>query len=240
MNIKRYFNSLLLTSIFYSFLLFTLLYSFEDTYTTPPKTQNSTQNVKFTLINLPKQIEQPKVEKKEIKPQPKKIEKKIVKKINPKKIAPKKIVKKIEPLIKPKPQKIVKKQIEKPIKKITNQIVANQIKKNKSIVKKQTVQTDTKQLQMKQNKYYAHIKKTIDKNKFYPKIAVRRGIQGDVKIKCVLSKKGDLISFKIVDGRKIFFKSISEAINNTFPLAPPEDVFTANFDIDLTLQYKLY
>jgi protein TonB len=222
--------------------LFTLLYSFEDTYTTPPKTQNSTQNVKFTLINLPKQVEKPKVEKKvhvkkELKPQPKKIVKKIEKKVI-KKINPKKIVKKIEPLVKPK--KIVKKQIEKPIKKITEQIVANQIKKNKSIVKKQTVQTDTKQLQVKQNKYYAQIKQTIDKNKSYPKVAVRRGIQGDVLIQFTISRTGELLSFKILDGKKIFFKSIHEAVKNSFPLCPPKDLFTSNLDLKLTLQYKLY
>jgi protein TonB len=199
--------------------------------------------VKFTLINLPKQIEQPKIEKKEIvKKEPIHQPKKVVKKINPKKIAPKKIVKKIEAPIKPTPkiEKIVKKTVEKPIKKTNNQIVANQVKKNKSIIKEKTIQTDTKQLKIKQNQYYTQIKKTIDKNKSYPKVAVRRGIQGDVQIQFTISKTGELLSFKILDGKKVFFKSIQEAVKNSFPLTPPKDIFTSNLDLKLTLQYKLY
>ena len=239
MNIKRYFNSLLLASIFYSFLIITLLYSFDETTIAPSKNQHSIQNVKFTIINLPKQI-QKKVVKKE--PQPKKIEQKVVKKINPKKILPKEIVKKIEPKKKPitKTKKIVKKLVEQKIQKPTKQMVTNQIKQQKSPPKKETIQTDTKQLVINQNKYYTKIKQTIDKNKSYPKIAVRRGIQGEVKIQFTISKNGELLSFKILDGKKIFFKSISEAIQSSFPITPPNDIFTSSLDLKLTLHYKLY
>lgn len=249
LNIKRYFNSLLLASVFYSFLIITLLYSFDETTIAPSQNQHSKQDVKFTLISLPKQIEKPPVEKKEIvkkeaKPQPqkKKIEKKVVKKINPKKISPKKIVKKVEQKKKTitKTKEIVKKIVEKKIQKPIQQIVANQIKQQKTPIKKETVQTDTKQLVIKQNKYYTKIKQTIDKNKSYPKVAVRRGIQGEVKIQFTISKSGELLSYKILDGKKIFLKSISEAIKNSFPLTPPNDIFTSNLDLKLTLQYKLY
>jgi protein TonB len=236
LNIKRYFNSFFVASIFYSFLIITLLYSVEEVSIAPSKTQHSIQNVKFTLINLPKEIEKPKVEKQEIvkkEPQPKKIEPKIVKKINHEKISPKKIVKKIEP-------KIEKKEIVKKTEEIKKQIVANQIKKSDSIEKKETVKTDLKQLKMKQHKYYSQIKQTIDKNKSYPQVAVRRGIQGEVKIQFTISKDGELLSYKILDGQKIFFKSISEAIQNSFPLTPPNDIFTSNLDLKLTLHYKLY
>ena len=93
---------------------------------------------------------------------------------------------------------------------------------------------------MKQHKYYSQIKQTIDKNKSYPQVAVRRGIQGEVKIQFTISKDGELLSYKILDGQKIFFKSISEAIQNSFPLTPPNDIFTSNLDLKLTLHYKLY
>ena len=195
MNIKRYFNSFFVASIFYSFLIITLLYSFEEVSIAPSDTKHSLQNVQFTLINLPKEIEKPKVEKKEI-------------------------VKKVEETKK--------------------QIVANQIKKSDSTEKKEIVKTDLKQLKIKQHKYYSQIKQTIDKNKFYPKVAVRRGIQGEVKIQFTISKDGELLSYKILDGEKIFFNSISEAIQNSFPLAPPTDLFTSNLDLKLTLHYKLY
>ena len=239
MNIKRYFNSFFVASIFYSFLIITLLYSFEEVSIAPSDTKHSLQNVQFTLINLPKEIEKPKVEKKEIikkeivkKPEPK-VEKKIVKKINPEKISPKQIVKKPEP-------KVEKKEIVKKVEETKKQIVANQIKKSDSTEKKEIVKTDLKQLKIKQHKYYSQIKQTIDKNKFYPKVAVRRGIQGEVKIQFTISKDGELLSYKILDGEKIFFNSISEAIQNSFPLAPPTDLFTSNLDLKLTLHYKLY
>lgn len=251
MHIKRYCNSFFIASVFYSFLIITLLYSFEDTYTTPIKKQYSTQNVQFTLINLPKKIERPKIKqkevvKKELKPQPKKIvkkiKKKIIKKINPKKIAPREIIKKLKPPIKPMPEidKIVTKIVEKPIKNITNKIVHNQIEKNNSILKEKTIDIDTKQLKIKKNQYYTQIKQTINKNKSYPKVAVRRGIQGNVEIQFSISKTGKLLSFKILNGKKIFFKSIQKAVKNSFPLIPPSDLFTSSLDLKLTLQYKLY
>ncbi len=248
MNIKRYFNSLFLASIFYSFLVITLLYSFDDTYIAPTKKENSNQNVKFTLINLPKTIEKPTIEQKKVRK--KEIEKpikKIVKKINPKKISPKKLVKKTTPKNKIQ-EKIVKtkktvkepKIVKKEIKKTDTKIVANQVKKEKSLTKKTLTQIDTKQLTIKQNKYYTKIKQTIDKNKSYPKIAIRRGIQGEVKIQFTISKNGELLSYKILNGKKIFLASISEAIKNSFPLIPPKDIFTSNLDLKLTLNYKLY
>jgi len=240
LHIKRYFYSFFIASLCYSFLTLTFLYSFEESYITPTKKQNSTQNVKFTLINLPKEIEQPKIKqkkvvKKELKPQAKKIVKKVEKKII------REIGKKVEPPIKPTPKtdKVVKKIVEKPMKKTTSKIVHNQIKKNKSVIKKKTIDIDTKQLKIKQDQYYTQIKQTINKNKYYPKVALRRGIQGDVEIQFTISKLGELLSFKILNGKKIFFKSVTKAIKNSFPLTPQNDVLRSVLNLKLTLQYKL-
>lgn len=234
----RYFSSFLITAIFYLLLLSSLLYSFNDISTINQQTKSSEQKVKVTL--LAQSQSKPPIEKKVLKQEKPKVEKKIVKKETSKKKIVKKpkkeIVKKIKPETIIKEEKLVK---NTPIEN-TNTIQKTQIKQNKTIVKKPTPIIDTHTIQIKQNQYFATIKKRIDQNKSYPRMAVKRAIEGDVKIKFTISKHGELLSFQIVDGKRIFKKSIIKAIEKTFPLAPPKDIFTSNLDLSLTLQYKLY
>jgi len=250
--LKRYFNSFFIASIIYSFLIFTFLYSSQTSYSTPNQTKQSTQNVKFTLVSIPKEVPKPqeKIVKQEIKQQVIPKPKKVVKKDTPKKILakkpkPKKVVQKIVKKDIPK-QKPIKKVVEKIVKKTiqptskTATVAVNQIKKNKSIQKTQAIIIDHEKIKRAQNKYYSQIKKTIDKNKFYPKMAIRRGIEGEVKIKFCISANGELLSFEIIEGKRVFKKSIAKAIEDSFPLPPPKNTFSNNLDLALTVQYKLY
>ena len=88
--------------------------------------------------------------------------------------------------------------------------------------------------------YFSKIKQTLDKNKIYPRIAVKRAIEGSVKVQFTLTQYGELISFEILDGQRIFKKSIAKAIQKSFPIKPPSDIFKENLDLFVTLNYKLY
>ncbi len=247
MNHKRYRSSFIITAILYSSFVVMFAYSFDKNISMKQEPKKSEEIVNFTIIE---QIPF-------IKPTPKP-QQKIVKKVEPK---IEKIVKKEPmPIVKPTPKKIITKKTLKIAKKkpIQKTIVKKKIKEEtKKVIQKQKVlahtqikktiskkvekkSIDKEVIKAKQNIYYTKIKQTIDKNKSYPKVAVRRGIQGDVKINFTISKEGHLLSFKIIDGKKIFLKSITKAIKNSFPIKPPQNLFTSNLDLSVTLQYKLY
>jgi periplasmic protein TonB len=241
---KRYASSFGITAIIYVALIASFLFSFDSKMAISSQAKQSTQNVKFTIVSQKPQS-QPK----------KKVEKKVVKKINPKKLVKKvenkpepkqtiekfprkKIVKK-EPVKKPEPKKVEKKIVKK-IEKPQQKIVKQQIKQNKTISKsKSNLEDEKRKLQEQKNIYYTMIKESIAKNKIYPKVAVRRGIQGDVKVDFTISKNGELLEFKIVEGKNIFKKSINNAIDKSFPIQLPKDLFTANLDLSITIQYRL-
>ena len=71
-------------------------------------------------------------------------------------------------------------------------------------------------------------------------MAIKRGIEGIVKIKFMISKDGELLSFNIIEGKRVFKKSISKAVKNSFPLTPPKNLLTKNTSLSLMINYRLY
>ncbi len=217
----RYFSSFFVTTTFYILLLSSLLYSFNGTSKINQQNKTSEQKVKVTLIA-------------KALPEPEPIEKKVIKEEKKKSI--KKIVKKTLP----KPIKKEEKPVKNALPQKTNNIPKTQIKKNKNLAKKPTFTTDTQTIQIKQKAYYSQIKEVLNQNKIYPKSALRRGIEGKVKVKFILSKEGTLLSYTILKGKSIFKNSVIQTIQTSFPLIPPNNIFTKNIDLDLILDYKLY
>ena len=186
-------------------------------------------------ITKQKKVIKPKV-KKVIKPKVKKVIKPKVKKVIKKKHKQKKVIHK--KIVKKKPvKKVIKKQskIDKVVKK--EPIEPKPIVK--PIVQKKQNGINDKKNELKKQKYYKLIKQTITLHKKYPKKAIRRGIQGFVKVKFIVSTNGELVSIDIIDGKKIFYKSVKKAIKKTFPLPPPKGVFSKNFELEVKLVYRL-
>jgi len=219
---NRYTKSFFITFIVYIIIFVGFLYPFEDDKQLKSTQKKSEQIVKFTIIQEPIVIE----EKKEII-----VKKHEIKKIE--RIIPKQtITKKLKPKVIEKKKKIIQpKQI----------LVKQQIKQNKSTQKDTKIHQDTlKKRKENQNKYYTQIKETINKNKSYPKMAIKRGIEGIVKIQFEISKDGKLLSFNIIEGKRVFKKSISQAVKNSFPLTPPQNTLVSNTSLSLTIDYRLY
>ena len=260
---NRYVSSLLITSAIYSGLVATYLFSFDGKQAPSLKQKSSNQNVSFTILaqeksikefkkTEPKKIEKPqKVTKKKIIPKKEPIEKEKPKK----KIVPKKVEKPKEKIEKQKEKivkKIVPKKVEKPIKEIVKKVAGKRSEQKtepKQQLKSQVKKTITKtqdnsineaKLKAKKDNYFTIIKQSIEKNKIYPKVAIRRGIEGVVKVKFTISKNGELLSLDIIDGKTIFKKSIVKAFEDTFPIKPEDSIFTSNSELSLTLEYKLY
>ena len=244
---NRYFLSFIITVLIYLSLIISFLY-YNTLQPIKIKTKKSIESVKFTVIKQekiePKPIIKPKttppppiVEK--IKPKPIKNIKPIIKKDEnktiekPKPIINPKIVKKIKPK---KSKKIIKRRVKKGNKTIKK----TQIRKSKSTSKKGVISKIKSNQKAQERSYYSKITKAINKNKSYPSKAKKRNIEGDVKVKVTLSKDGRLISYTILNGNRVFKKSIKKAIKKSFPIKPPKGVFHSNISFSFTLRYKLY
>ena len=149
-------------------------------------------------------------------------------KIQKKTLKKKKILKK---------RKIIKKK--KNILKKTS-IKKEKIQKRKHINKKVINNKENIKLkEIRKQKYFQLIRNMINQNKNYPRKARKRGIQGVVIVKFTVSKNGKLLTIDMIDGKKIFYKSVKDAIYNTFPISTPKDTFKDNFQLELKMVYRL-
>jgi len=236
-----------LKSFSFVFVLYTALFA-SYIYTPSPTRHNtqakkSIQDLHFTIIQ--EQKKSVVVPKKVLKKKKPTVPKKSKTKKNPKKkLVKKRIIKKtVAPKTLHKP---INQKVEAPIKTkniphIDKQIPQKQIKKNN--VTKQTKVIDDNKNKVKkllQQKYFTQIKQLINQNKLYPKIAIKRGIEGVVKISFTISKHGELLSVHIIEGKKVFQKSIKQAVKKSFPNIPPPGIFDKNVQLSLTIAYKLY
>ncbi len=153
---------------------------------------------------------------------PKKVHKKIVKKVI-KKPKHKKIVKKA----KPKPKKIVKEIVTVP-KRVVEQptvapkhIVRREPKVIKSTPKAPTTPTDNGRAK---RAFLQKVRNKIIANKKYPRIALRRHIESDVKVRFDITATGQVSNIRFIRGKRVFYKSIKKTLARTFPVAIPSDM----------------
>ncbi|MBI3873544.1 MAG: TonB family protein, partial [Arcobacter sp.] len=91
----------------------------------------------------------------------------------------------------------------------------------------------------KKNRYFSLLKQAIDSHKYYPQNALRRAIEADVEVKFIISSSGELISILAINGNKVFQASVKEAIESTFPFAPPKNLLNENTTLALVISYKI-
>ncbi len=262
---NRYFISFLIAICFYSFLIALYIFSKDIKKVHSVVTPKVTQRITFRIQKevKPKPIVKPKPKPKPIvkpKPKPKKKEKpkpklkpKPVKKpiVKRKVIIKKKVIKpKPKPKIKPKPKytkikKIIKpkpKPIEKPIKQkiVKKPAIKEQIVPPKIIQKpKPKKNINTKELKRKQALFLENMKNRINENKYYPKRAKRREIEGSVDVKFILLENGEMQNITILNGKKIFHNSVEQAIKDSFPIQIKKDLFKFPLPITLKIVFVL-
>lgn len=220
---NRYISSFLIAIFLYSILIVIYIYSIKNTKIQKSTKEKNEQSIKFTVIQQqiikikpkPKIIKRSKIKSKPIvKPKSKIIKKqktKVIKKLKPKAIKKqKKIIKtkskpikKQNTIVKPKPKpKLIKTQIKKT--KFSSQITTNKI--------------NTQQTRIAQKQFYDKLKRIINKNKSYPKKAIKRDIQGVVKVSFIINSNGNVKDIQIISGKRVFKKSVIKAIKNSFPI----------------------
>lgn len=232
---NRYFNSFLITLVFYSFFAFLLFYLFMDKkmILDEPKT---IQKISLSHIELEKkpvvnQLIEENIIQEEIKPEP---TEKVVKKEEKKKVPEKPKEKKIEK------EKVVKKEEVKEQKNSTKEetvkenIVNNDIQKEtKELVATKPVVDEKKEYL---EKHLALIRDLINQNIKYPLKAKKLSIQGVVIVKFKLNEDGVIENITIIDGHKFLQNATIEAIEEASRKFPKTN---KSIEIQIPIEYKL-
>lgn len=175
--------------------------------------------------------EEPVVEE-EPEPEPEPIvkEEPVVEKVNPEPVKPK-----VLPVPEVKKSKPKKKEIKK-----------------KKKVKKKKVRTRTAQSSRvgvkrqgsghasvsQKNRFLSMVRQRINRNKSYPRIAKRRGMQGSVKVRFTILPNGHVGNISI-SGPKVFHFSARRAVEKAFPVSTKNIPFSLPKTVNLTLRYQL-
>ncbi len=89
--------------------------------------------------------------------------------------------------------------------------------------------------------FLRNVRANIIANKRYPRIAKRRHIEGDIKVRFNIMKNGQVSNIRFINGKHIFYKSVKKAIEETFPLTIPSNVKNELpiMDVSLTLHFHI-
>ncbi|HHD79088.1 MAG TPA: energy transducer TonB [Epsilonproteobacteria bacterium] len=148
---------------------------------------------------------------------------------------PKPIVKKI---VKAKKKTIQKKRIKKKYHKtrVSKKKVSKKRKTKKVTQKK--VSSSRKFSAAKKNAFLSQIRTRINKNKTYPRIAQRRGMQGSVHVSFVIKASGNVGNIS-VKGTKVFHTSARNAVKRAFPINVKNVPLSLPTTVNLTLRYQI-
>jgi TonB family protein len=219
---KRYTLALSLTSFIYLFIGVTFLYQSTVLKKPTPQPLTSVEISLYTPKEAP--LEEPQHQEETPKtPEPKNIPPQVRPKPSNPKPAPKK-----ETMVEPPKESFAINETtnEKPVQEPAPAIAHTQ-------------EVSKESLQTYQKNYLEDLRRRINGHKIYPKVAQTSHIEGSVKVEFTISPKGELLSFVILEGKKIFHKATEEAIQKSFPFPLNEDLFTSSMTFQIELSYTL-
>ncbi|MEA1955557.1 MAG: energy transducer TonB [Campylobacterota bacterium] len=240
---NRYTLSLIITTVIYILLGLSIwfLLSLEI-----PKDKPHEKIIKIKIIK-PKKVETKEIKKPEVKPalEPKP---KIVPKVKPKpvlkpkakvipkpkpKVVPKpkaKVIPKPKPKVVPKPKPVLKPKTE------TKEVVKQVVKEK---VYEKIIEEDFTDIDIAFTK---KVRENIIKNKKYPRSAIRRNIQGIVKVIFDIKRDGSISNIRIDTDSKILEKATRKSLNKSFPIKVPSEILN-NFpkrNIHVNIEFRLH
>ena len=141
------------------------------------------------------------------------------------------------------PEPIVAKVIPKPIVKEVKKKPKVKKKTKKKTVKKKKVRKSvaerkSKSSKAEKNQFLANIRAKINKHKSYPRIAKKRRMQGNVKVKFTILPSGKVGNIS-VSGPKVFHNSARNAVKSAFPINVTNAPISLPESINITLRYQI-
>ena len=235
----RHFISYLITTLLYVGVAVIFFYSKNHHYVSSEIMEEKTIEMSLSTF-VPEVVEPPKkIIKEVVEPEP------IVEEIIEEPLPEPVVEKVVETPIVKKPKPVIKKRIEKPKKK---KVVKKKVIKKKKVTKKkkpkkkpssqQASSKQSKSTKAERNKFWTKLRVKIDRNKFYPRIAKKRGMQGSVKVKFTILANGN-VGHISVSGPKVFYNSARNAVKKAFPINAKKSPISLPTSINLTLRYQL-
>ena len=83
------------------------------------------------------------------------------------------------------------------------------------------------------------LQRRINHHRRYPKQALRKGLEGDVRIKATIRRDGSLVTASVLSGHQSFKVSSLKALERSLPLPLPSGE-KEEVSIVFTIQYRLY
>lgn len=214
---------ILFSGFVFSLLLHSALFNWLSVDAQPISAQSATPSTTVVTLCAPTYKEK----KKKVTPKPKTPKKKPIPDPNP---VPKPETKKA-PLLEP----------EKSKESIEEETVEEEQTEQAPPASEQTAesQISSDELEAKKNIFLQELKETIRRNKSYPKVARRRGIQGEVSLTFCVLADGSLTNIDIISGKKVFYAAVREAIKKSSPLLNPPEVLSYPLEVTLKLGFRL-
>ncbi len=234
----RHFTAYTITAIVYLSVVIAIYYSQTHTFASSKETQENVIHMALSSF-VPKPVEPEKIveevvkeivepieeKKEEVVPEP------VVQKVMPKPII-KKPKKEIKKIVKPKPVKKAKKKTRKNKKIVKKKVV------HKKVSRQQASFRQSKSTPAQRNKFWSALRTKIDRHKFYPRMAKKRGMEGLVKVRFTILSSGKEGSISVT-GDKIFYNSARNAVKSAFPIDASKSPVGLPTSINLTLHYQI-
>ena len=201
---------------------------------TPPVEEPTPENPSPVVEEVvePPVAEQPKVE-----PKPDPIPKPIIKKPLPKPIVQKQIPKKLKKKT-PKKKHIKRRTVKKKVTHKETKTKKHHQKRKHTTHKRNSTKHISQASPAKKSAFLGAIRAKINKNKTYPRIAQRRGMQGVVKARFTIFANGKVANITL-SGKKVFYKSARKAIQSAFPISVKNAPLSLPTTVNVILRYQM-
>ena len=94
-------------------------------------------------------------------------------------------------------------------------------------------------LQDERESYLLRLLAHIDNHKFYPRIARRRGVEGEIQVAFYLRKDGSISNLQVTGGSKVLRKAAKQAVQQSLSLPPPPNSIPLQEQIRFSMIYRL-
>jgi protein TonB len=94
-------------------------------------------------------------------------------------------------------------------------------------------------LERAKHEYLRRLMAHIESHKNYPRVARRRGIEGDVAVKFRLLQGGEVGNVSIEQGHRVLRKAVKEAIAAAQPMPVPPPTLALPLELSFSVQFSL-
>jgi len=94
-------------------------------------------------------------------------------------------------------------------------------------------------LENERESYLLRLLAHIDNHKFYPRIARRRGVEGEIQVAFYLRKDGSISNLQVTGGSKVLRKAAKQAVQQSLSLPLPPASMPLQEQIHFGMVYRL-